>query len=149
MYFKKDPKKLPLVYCDEDRLKQILYNLIGNAMRFTESGTITIETLVDDQLLRIVVSDTGPGISEKNQRVLFHKFQQASSNILTRDSSQSNGLGLYISRLLANKMGGNVKLDRSQLEKGSTFSCTIPLTSSRHLSSNDTKNEKPADNTTG
>jgi signal transduction histidine kinase/HAMP domain-containing protein len=137
-------KKHPQVFADKDRFKQIIYNLIGNAMKLTEAGTITIETVTADKMLKVLVSDTGPGISEQNQRVLFHKFQQASSSILTRDSSQSTGLGLYISRLLANKMGGDVKLERSQLGKGATFSCAVPLYVGQVWSSSPEKETQPA-----
>lgn len=129
---------LPKAYADKDRVQQILYNLIGNAMKLTENGVISVECAVINKMLKVSVSDTGPGISEQNQRVLFHKFQQASDNILTRESSQSTGLGLYISRLLASKMGGEVSLERSQLGKGSTFSFTMPLYADQVQSASET-----------
>jgi signal transduction histidine kinase len=128
---KSPSKPIPKVFADKDRVKQILYNLVGNAMKFTNNGNISLSVSLTDKIVKILVTDTGPGISEQNQQVLFHKFQQASDNILTRSSSQSTGLGLYISRLLANKMGGEVKLESSILGKGSTFSYSVPIYSNQ------------------
>ncbi len=116
-----------LVYADKDRVKQVVYNLIGNAMKFTEHGSITIGLSVSGGLLKTTVTDTGPGISDQNQKLLFHKFQQAGSSLYTRDTSGGTGLGLYISRLLLEKMGGTIALEHSELGKGTTFSFTLPL----------------------
>ncbi len=117
----------PDVYADKNRIKQIMYNLLGNALKFTENGYITITTTVDAGLLKVIVTDTGPGISEPGQKLLFHKFQQAGDSLLTRDSSRSTGLGLYISKLLTEKMGGSITLEHSELGKGSAFSFSIPI----------------------
>jgi signal transduction histidine kinase len=118
---------MPPVMADKDRVKQVIYNLVGNAVKYTDSGEIEVACSVEGKLLKVSVSDSGPGITEEGQRLLFHKFQQAADNILTRDTSRSTGLGLYISKLLSEKMGGAVALERSKLGEGSTFSFTVPL----------------------
>lgn len=124
------PKKtaaLPPVYADPDRTKQVLYNLVGNAAKFTEQGGITIAAEPSDNFLKIRVTDTGRGISLESQQLLFHKFQQAGSSLLTRDTSKGTGLGLYISSLLIKGMGGDIGLEKSAPSEGTTFFFTLPL----------------------
>lgn len=118
---------LPAVYADQDKLKQILYNLIGNSIKFTEKGSITISALAQDGFVKVSVKDSGRGISEEGQKLLFRKFQQTGSSILTRDATRGTGLGLYISRMLVENMGGAIVLDSSKPGVGSIFSFTIPL----------------------
>lgn len=131
---------LPEIYADRNRVKQIVYNLVGNAMKFTESGTITLSAAVIDSKIKISVTDSGPGISEVNQKLLFHKFQQANDNLLTREGSRGTGLGLYISKLLCEKMGGNLSLDQSKLGVGSTFSFSVPIATALHKKPGSTTN---------
>jgi signal transduction histidine kinase len=130
VYLKVDTKTLdalPLVHADPDRVKQIVYNLVGNALKFVERGGVTISTALEGRQVKIRVTDTGRGISPENQQLLFHKFQQASKSLLTRDTTRGTGLGLYISRLLCGLMGGQVELEHSEVGKGSTFSFTLPV----------------------
>jgi two-component system, OmpR family, sensor histidine kinase ResE len=128
------PKQtLPKVYADMNRVKQIMINLIGNALKFTKTGGITLTFAADNQEVEVFVTDTGQGISEEGQRMLFHKFQQATENVLTRDS-RGSGLGLYISRLLAEGMGGSIKLVKSEVDKGTTFSVRLPIPTAAQLS---------------
>lgn len=122
---------LPLVHADANRTKQIVYNLIGNAIKFTEKGTVTIRGEIEGKrYIKVYVTDTGRGISSKNQALLFHKFQQAGSSILTRDTTKGTGLGLYISKLLTEHMGGKMVLENSAEGKGTTFSFTLPIADS-------------------
>lgn len=120
-------EKAKKIMADKDRVKQITYNLIGNAMKFTENGIIAVRCEQIDQLLKVFIDDTGIGIPEKSQGLLFHKFQQAGNSLYTRDATKGTGLGLYISKLLAEKMGGRVNLESSHINKGTTFSFTIPI----------------------
>jgi len=124
---------LPEVVADKNRLKQILFNLLGNAVKFTKKGGMTIDAELLHESIKITVTDTGAGISLQSQALLFRKFQQASDSILTRDSSNGTGLGLYISRLLAKGMGGELGLERSELGKGSVFFVTLPVATSARL----------------
>jgi signal transduction histidine kinase len=118
---------LPSVFADKNRVEQILVNLIGNSLKFTKEGYISIELEKSGSFLKIIVSDSGIGISEQNQSRLFRKFQQAGEDMIARDVTQGTGLGLYISQLLISAMGGVIKLDKSELGKGSTFSFTVPI----------------------
>lgn len=115
------------VLADPDRLVQVLINLIGNALKFTVKGGVIVEIQAPiDHKLKILVHDTGKGIAPENQALLFHKFQQAGAGLLVRDSG-GTGLGLYISKILVEKMGGEMKLENSQVGVGSTLSFTLPV----------------------
>jgi signal transduction histidine kinase len=117
----------PAVDSDKYRVEQILFNLLGNAVKFTAKGVITFTTEQIGDFIKTSVTDNGLGISEANQALLFRKFQQASENVLARDVTQGTGLGLYICRLIAGKLGGTIGLEKSELGKGSTFAFTLPL----------------------
>jgi len=118
---------MPMVWADKNRVKQIVYNLVGNASKFTETGGITISASEEGKSVKVLITDTGRGIPSEGQKLLFHKFQQTGDSILTRDSTRGTGLGLYISKMLIEKMGGNIKLESSELGKGTTFSFTLPI----------------------
>ncbi|HEX7259628.1 MAG TPA: ATP-binding protein, partial [Candidatus Saccharimonadia bacterium] len=77
--------------------------------------------------------DTGRGIPKDMQSLLFRKFQQAGSSLLTRDTTRGTGLGLYISKLLGEKMGGKISLENSEPGKGTTFSFSLPLATSEQI----------------
>jgi signal transduction histidine kinase len=115
------------VYADKNRVKQVIYNLAGNALKFTERGGITVGAEVLGNKVHVTVIDTGRGISDKNQNLLFHKFQQAGNSLYTRDTTRGTGLGLYISKLLVENMGGTLALEHSEEGKGTTFGFTIPI----------------------
>jgi signal transduction histidine kinase/ActR/RegA family two-component response regulator len=118
---------IPETVCtDAARLRQILVNLVGNAIKFTESGTVRIIASLhrDDgsPCLRIDVSDTGCGVAEDDESRLFLPFTQADSSTSRRFGG--TGLGLAISRKLARLLGGDITLC-SRLEQGSTFRLTL------------------------
>lgn len=117
---------LSKVFADEDRVKQVIVNLVSNAVKYTDKGSINIYVQTKDQNVELIVADTGTGIPDENQKFLFRKFQQAGKNVLTRDTSQGTGLGLYISRLITRAMGGDVYLVYSQQGKGSAFAFSLP-----------------------
>jgi PAS domain S-box-containing protein len=113
---------------DPVRLKQILFNIAGNAIKFTSKGRVTLTVKSVTQLrgaphLAIDVTDTGPGISSENVKNLFEPFVQADSS-LTRQFG-GTGLGLALSRRLAQALGGNVILSESIPGEGSTFTITV------------------------
>jgi signal transduction histidine kinase len=124
----KDPSvdNTPDVYADKIRIKQVIINLVGNAIKFTEQGSITISTWSDDNFVHTVVTDTGKGMEEESQKLLFRKFQQAEGNLLTRDTTKGTGLGLYISKQLIDLSGGEIGLQSSKPNEGSAFAFTLP-----------------------
>jgi len=125
--------RLPKVWADKNRLKQVVYNLIGNALKFTDQGGITLTAEMDDKMVRVSVIDTGRGMTEDSQKLLFHKFQQASSSLLTRDTTRGTGLGLYISKMIIENMGGVISLVSSKEGVGTTFAFTIPVVTKKQL----------------
>jgi len=118
------PPDLPeIMILDPIRLKQVLVNLLNNAVKFTEYGEVELKVSFDkttDQagILAFEVRDTGIGISDENQKKLFHSFSQADSS--TTRKYGGSGLGLAISNILVSKMGGQITLE-SQVDKGSIF----------------------------
>lgn len=125
----RSPEVPQRVIGDPGRLRQILINLLNNAIKFTDHGevalTLDATTLAKDQMeLRFAVRDTGVGISEDNQRLIFEAFSQEDSSITRRFGG--TGLGLTISTRLAELMGGQIQVE-SRLGEGSTFSLTLPF----------------------
>jgi len=109
------------VILDRQRVRQILVNLVGNALKFTEAGQVAIETArAAEGGLLVTVRDTGPGIAPEQHELIFEEFHQAEG------AGQGSGLGLAISRRLARAMGGDVDLE-SEPGRGSTFSLVLPL----------------------
>jgi PAS domain S-box-containing protein len=121
---------------DSGRLRQVLINLVGNAVKFTEAGEVEVRVRVragDDSgganpWLEFAVRDTGPGISDEDQKRLFQPFTQLDASINRRHGG--TGLGLAISRSLVRLMGGEISL-RSELGKGAVFRFSIPGKSER------------------
>lgn len=118
------PTNLPAPITDQAKLKVILKNLIGNAIKFTQRGTVTISAKAMDGGLEFAVADTGIGVPQAVRAAIFEPFQQANGTIV--DQYGGVGLGLYIVRRLAELLGGRVDL-QSEEGKGSTFSVWIPL----------------------
>ena len=110
------------VVLDRQRVRQVLVNLIGNALKFTDEGVVDVEvassSAPSDGGLRVAVRDTGPGISPEQQEVIFEEFHQV-------QGAPGTGLGLPISRLLARAMGGDVALE-SELGHGCVFTLVLP-----------------------
>ena len=119
-------KSLPHLFSDKNRVEQILVNLIGNAVKFTKTGGVTVEVEPQGNFLRIRIQDTGTGISMQNQNLLFRKFLQAGEQMLARDVTQGTGLGLYICRQIISRLGGTIGIEKSELGKGSSFAFTVP-----------------------
>lgn len=118
---------LPLVSGEMDKVRQVLINLLGNSLKFTAEGGIKIKTEISGKFVKVLVSDTGRGIPLKQQSLLFHKFQQTGESLFTRDTAGGSGLGLYISKMMIEGMGGEIKLEKSEEGKGSTFSFSLPI----------------------
>jgi signal transduction histidine kinase len=111
-----------LISTDEMRLKQILDNLIGNAIKFTTSGTIAVDVKIDGEFVHFSVSDTGIGIPENQQANIFERFMQAEQG--QKMNLGGTGLGLAISKNLIELLGGTISV-KSEPAKGSTFNFHI------------------------
>ena len=108
---------------DEAKLRQVLVNLVGNAVKFTPAGEVVLRADYAAGRATFAVEDTGPGISEEDQKQLFQPFFQAGNHPL---AAEGTGLGLHISRSLVHLMGGELGLE-SRLGEGSRFSFSLPL----------------------
>ena len=125
--FEIDEAVAPYRIGDPTRVGQIILNLLSNAIKFTESGSVKVIITVapdDKDLLKISVADTGTGIPEREQHMLFESFNQANNQINRKYGG--SGLGLSICRLLANLMQGDIGFS-TQVNKGSTFWVTLQL----------------------
>lgn len=115
---------LPPVFADEDRLEQIMHNLLGNAVKFTERGYIRVDAETKGKFLVVSVKDTGIGIQKEHQARIFQSFERGHEE--GNWTSGGTGLGLALTRQLVQLHGGNLEVS-SQPGKGSTFSFTLPL----------------------
>ena len=107
---------------DPVRLRQVLYNLLGNAMKFTAQGEVSFRASAEPDQIRFEVKDTGKGIARQELSLIFEPFYQATNNDLT---GQGVGLGLHISKQIVELLGGQIMVS-SKLGNGSTFSFAIP-----------------------
>ena len=115
---------LPKIVGDRDRLLQVVINLISNAIKFTEEGSVTCKASCTDNEITVSVIDTGMGIPEVDQPKIFEKFKQV-GNPLT-DKPKGTGLGLSICQQIVKHHGGRIWVE-SELDQGSTFSFTLPI----------------------
>jgi signal transduction histidine kinase len=124
------PERVPLLSSDANRIRQVLGNLISNAVKYTESGRVRIEIATSDftgqgagaEWLKVSVQDTGPGIAPDKQRLIFQEFARISPR-----AEHGSGLGLTISERIAGALGGEITLD-SRVGEGSTFVLWLPIT---------------------
>jgi len=117
------PEDLPFGSGDERRLTQVLVNLVGNAIKFTDQGSVEISAKVENRRLAISIKDTGIGIAPKDQKLIFEAFQQGSNAV---NGGTGTGLGLAISKRIVQMHGGTINV-RSALGQGSTFTIELPL----------------------
>lgn len=108
-----------MIVSDPLRLRQILQNIIGNAIKFTDQGYVKVKYRMYKNLLEFQIEDTGLGISEDQRKLLFHPFSQGDSSVQKKHGG--TGLGLVLSQKLARLLGGDVQLLRSESKRGSTF----------------------------
>ncbi len=118
------PRNLPIAHGDERRLSQVLLNLVGNAIKFTDTGAITMSASATNGSYTIAVNDTGPGITEADQAKIFEEFKQSDS--AQTKAKGGTGLGLSIAKRIVEMHGGKLWVE-SALGCGSTFFFTVPL----------------------
>ncbi len=117
------PGGLPPVMADENRLAQIMYNLVGNAVKFTRQGYIRVTVKESGDMLEVCVEDTGAGIPEEKFDDIFKSFEQVDTSITRQHGG--TGLGLHITKFLIESHGGSIWV-ASEVGKGSKFNFTLP-----------------------
>ena len=121
-------EKIPQVLADMDKVHQILLNLIGNSLKFTEpGGIVTVSFFTDGSMVDISIKDNGVGISKEDLSKLFHKFGRLDNSYVSISTSGGTGLGLYISKSLVELMHGKIWANSEGVDKGSTFSFSLPV----------------------
>ena len=118
------PADLPQIESDEIRVHQILQNLVGNAVKFTNEGSVTVTVISDAENIHIEVADTGIGIAEKDLPHIFEEFRQVDGS--SARAYEGTGLGLTIAYRAARMLGGELRVE-SVLGKGSKFTLTLPI----------------------
>jgi signal transduction histidine kinase len=118
------PPDLPIGKGDEQRLTQVLLNLVGNSIKFTDVGKVLLQVGASNGEFLVSVTDTGLGISEADQQNIMEEFQQADTSSTKQKSG--TGLGLAIARHMVEMHGGRLWVE-SRLGKGTTFSFTLPV----------------------
>lgn len=117
-------ENVPLVYCDKDKIFQVLINLLSNAVKFTEKGRIACEVKFDEYYIYISVEDTGCGIVKEYLEDIFERFKQVGD--VLKDKPKGSGLGLTISKAIIEQHGGEIWVE-SKVGLGSKFTFTLPL----------------------
>lgn len=118
------PSDLPAAQGDERRITQVLLNLVGNAIKFTDVGEVRIQATASNGALTVAVSDTGPGIPEEDRQKIFEEFRQAENSAAQKKGG--TGLGLAIAKRIIELHGGRIWIE-SNVGKGSTFCFTLPV----------------------
>ena len=118
------PPDLPPARGDERRLSQVLLNLVGNAIKFTDTGEVAMKASTAKGSYTVVVRDTGPGIAEADQAKIFEEFHKSVST--HTKAKGGTGLGLAISKRIIEMHGGRIWVE-SQPGQGSTFAFTLPV----------------------
>jgi signal transduction histidine kinase len=116
-------RKLPIGIGDEQRLTQVLLNLVGNAIKFTDTGEVRISAVAANGHYTVSVTDTGPGIPEEHQARIFEQFHQVDSS--NTKAKGGTGLGLAIAKRIVEMHGGRIWVE-STVGKGSTFQMELP-----------------------
>lgn len=123
----KHPKKpLPVIEADKDKLGDIVMNLIDNAIKYTDKGSVKVSTVVEDDHILFSVKDTGRGIESEEAKKLFTKFVRGFG--IAQVNPDGSGLGLYVARRLTEAHGGKIWVESKGLGHGSSFHVQIPIT---------------------
>jgi signal transduction histidine kinase len=120
---------LPRAEGDEQRTTQVLLNLLGNAIKFTEAGEVSLQVSTLDGAFHVSVTDSGPGIPEAEQKKIFEEFHQAEA--VRTSKKGGTGLGLAICKRFIELQGGNIWVE-SSMGKGSTFQFVLPIRVKQH-----------------
>ncbi len=123
--FKKPRKKLPQIMADKEKLRQVINNIIDNAIKYTKEGFVTVRLkITDNNELRLEISDSGRGVSPENAQHLFEKYKRGQDSI---KDSPGLGLGLYVAKIIIEQHKGKIWVESPGEGKGSTFIFTLPI----------------------
>ena len=114
-----------MIFADPDKLSDIILNLVDNAIKYTEKGEIVVTAAREDGNIKFSVKDTGVGISPKDARELFGKFQRGTG--IARIQPDGSGLGLFIAKSVVEGHQGRIWAESKGKGKGSTFYFTLPI----------------------
>jgi len=141
LYIKYSPKKQSMLLLgDEGKVSEVLTNLMGNSLKFTEKGGITINQKVKGKYLVTYISDTGAGLKKEDRSKLFQKFFQV--NLTLTNQKGGTGLGLYICRQYMKAMGGDIWIEKSVFGKGTTFAFSLPIAKKKTKEQEDSSTRK-------
>lgn len=130
------PNEAPFVEADPDKIKQVLLNLVGNSVKFSPEGTkVEISTSQKENMLVTSIKDHGKGVSKEDMPKLFKKFGIIGNTTMLPHGAQSTGLGLYISKSIIELHGGTVWVDSEGVDKGATFSFSLPFSRTNNQTS--------------
>lgn len=118
-------KKIPIIKADSDKIKDIVINLVDNAIKYTEKGSIDVYLDKTDSMVELIVKDTGVGIAPSEAKKLFQKFVRAGGG--AKIDASGSGLGLYILKRITEAHGGKVKVESEGAGKGTKFMVWIPI----------------------
>ena len=117
------PKPLPLVRADRERLRQVLTNLVDNAVKYSPAGAgVDVHAFAEDGRIRVEVRDRGPGVAPEHQALIFEKF----GRVAGEHAKPGTGLGLFIARSIAQAHGGSLEVS-SAPKTGATFALVLPV----------------------
>jgi signal transduction histidine kinase len=119
-----EPKEFPKVLLDREKIRQVILNLVDNAIRYTQKGGVTVRLQIVNGKLQIVVSDTGEGLTKEEKEKLFERFSRGTAG--TKFWTEGAGLGLYIARRFVEMHKGKIWVESEGGEKGSTFYVELP-----------------------
>ncbi len=122
--FVKPNTPAPIVMADRQKFRQVISNLIDNAIKYTKEGSIVVTLSFDDKNITVKVSDTGKGITKDQMKAVFQKFSQG-KDLLTRATGM--GLGLYLAKIIVTQHKGKIWAESDGLNKGSNFVMTLPI----------------------
>jgi len=122
------PVELPPMYVDPERMRQVLYSLVTNAIKFTPRGHVRVQVREDGPGVEVRVEDSGPGIADADRARVFEVFEQVCDDARTDSVNRGTGLGLAIARSLTDRLGGSLRLDQPE-DGGSVFVLWLPLKS--------------------
>lgn len=128
----KGAQKVPVAVCDEEKIREVISNIVDNAIKYTPSGSIDAhcEYLTKEKMIKMWVKDTGLGLSSEEMKIIFQKFRRAGQkNLRRRDGEpiEGSGLGLYVAKMFLEAHGGKIWSESEGKGKGSTFAFVLPL----------------------